>query len=154
MTFDGTCERGGFQRAPQETEKIPPALRGEARCTTRLWVFGSLASDWLLGLPLQRPHIRLSTVQRNAYSMPCRANRFEPIGMTSELLGAILPILPSARVFVQYHVPQISLAQKAQNAVLHDQGAFMAWGKKEKAQKPYGSRDERNSWLREQRRSP
>jgi hypothetical protein len=24
MTFDGTCERGGFQRAPQETEKIPP----------------------------------------------------------------------------------------------------------------------------------
>ena len=25
MTFDGTCERGGFQRAPQETEKIPPA---------------------------------------------------------------------------------------------------------------------------------
>jgi hypothetical protein len=34
---------------------------GEARCTTRLWVFGSLASDWLLALPLQRPHIRLST---------------------------------------------------------------------------------------------
>jgi hypothetical protein len=38
MTFDGTCERGGVQRAPQETEKIPPAfeqkyereLRGEA----------------------------------------------------------------------------------------------------------------------------
>jgi hypothetical protein len=27
MTFDGTCERGGFQRAPQETEKIPPARR-------------------------------------------------------------------------------------------------------------------------------
>jgi hypothetical protein len=25
MTFDGTCERGGFQRAPQEIEKIPPA---------------------------------------------------------------------------------------------------------------------------------
>jgi len=71
------------------------SLRGEARCTTRLWVFGSLASDWLLALPLQRPHIRLSTVQRNAYSMPCRANHFEPIGMASELLGAVLPILPS-----------------------------------------------------------
>jgi hypothetical protein len=25
MTFDGTCERGGFQRAPQEIEKKPPA---------------------------------------------------------------------------------------------------------------------------------
>jgi hypothetical protein len=24
MTIDGTCERGGFQRAPQEFEKIPP----------------------------------------------------------------------------------------------------------------------------------
>jgi hypothetical protein len=72
------------------------ALGGEARCTTRLWVFGSLASDWLLALPLQlqRPHIRLSTVQRNAYSMPCRANRFEPMGMTSEMLGAMLPIPP------------------------------------------------------------
>jgi hypothetical protein len=31
----------------------------------------------------------------------------------------------------------------------HDKGAFMAWGKKEKAQKPYGSRDERISRLRE-----
>jgi hypothetical protein len=27
--------------------------------------------------------------------MPCRANRFEPIGMTSELLGAVLPVLPT-----------------------------------------------------------
>jgi hypothetical protein len=27
MTFDGTCERGGFQRAPQEIEKIPPGVR-------------------------------------------------------------------------------------------------------------------------------
>jgi hypothetical protein len=27
MTFDGTCERGGFQRAPQEIEKIPPDFR-------------------------------------------------------------------------------------------------------------------------------
>jgi hypothetical protein len=25
MTFDGTCERGGVQRPPQETEMIPPA---------------------------------------------------------------------------------------------------------------------------------
>ena len=24
MTFDGTCERGGFQRAPQEIEESPP----------------------------------------------------------------------------------------------------------------------------------
>jgi hypothetical protein len=31
--------------------------------------------------------------------------------------------------------------------MLHDEGALMAWGKKEKAQKPYGSRDERSSWL-------
>jgi hypothetical protein len=29
------------------------------------------------------------------YSMPCRANRFEPMGMKSELLGAVLPVLPS-----------------------------------------------------------
>jgi hypothetical protein len=91
----------GVTHAPPPTPHTPPtpntnapALRGEARCTTRLWVFGSLASDWLLALPLQRPHIRLSTVQRNAYSMPCRANRFEPMGMTSEILGAMLPILP------------------------------------------------------------
>jgi hypothetical protein len=44
-------------------------LRGEARCTTRVLGLGSLASDWLLALPLQRPHIRLSTAQRNAYSI-------------------------------------------------------------------------------------
>jgi hypothetical protein len=36
--------------------------------------------------------------------------------------------------------------------MLHDQDALMAWGKKEKAQKPYGSRDERNSWLRREQR--
>jgi hypothetical protein len=34
----------------------------------------------------------------------------------------------------------------------HDQGALMAWDKKEKAQELYGSRDERNSRLREQRK--
>jgi hypothetical protein len=44
----------------------PSSLGGEARCTTRVLGLGSLASDWLLALPLQRPHIRLSTVQRNA----------------------------------------------------------------------------------------
>jgi hypothetical protein len=26
MTFDGTCERGGVQRAPQEAEMTPPAV--------------------------------------------------------------------------------------------------------------------------------
>jgi hypothetical protein len=30
--------------------------------------------------------------ERNAYSMPCRANLFEPMGMTSELLGAVLRV--------------------------------------------------------------
>jgi hypothetical protein len=35
MTFDGTCERGGFQRAPQETEKIPPAAAATATATTK-----------------------------------------------------------------------------------------------------------------------
>jgi hypothetical protein len=33
MTFDGTCERGGFQRAPQETEKIPPVPSHGPRAT-------------------------------------------------------------------------------------------------------------------------
>jgi hypothetical protein len=39
MTFDGTCERGGFQRAPQEIEKIPPG-RGKhhAASTNSLWL--------------------------------------------------------------------------------------------------------------------
>jgi hypothetical protein len=32
MTFDGTCERGGFQRAPQEIEKVPPA---SAECSVQ-----------------------------------------------------------------------------------------------------------------------
>jgi hypothetical protein len=31
MTFDGTCERGGFQRAPQEIEKTPPGTSTEAQ---------------------------------------------------------------------------------------------------------------------------
>jgi hypothetical protein len=51
-------------------------------------------------------------------------------------------------------VPQRSLVQKAQNAIPHDQGALMAWDKKEKAQEPRGSRGEWNFQLREQRRSP
>jgi hypothetical protein len=34
MTFDGTCERGGFQRAPQETEKIPPASSAQRPAKT------------------------------------------------------------------------------------------------------------------------
>jgi hypothetical protein len=45
MTFDGTCERGGVQRAPQETEKIPPAFG--------FW--SSRSGDWAAwrpGLPL------------------------------------------------------------------------------------------------------
>jgi hypothetical protein len=29
MTFDGTCERGGVQRAPQEIEEGSPAARDE-----------------------------------------------------------------------------------------------------------------------------
>jgi hypothetical protein len=33
MTFDGTCERGGFQRAPQEIEKIPPECNVQHRTT-------------------------------------------------------------------------------------------------------------------------
>jgi hypothetical protein len=36
----------------------------------------------------------------------------------------------------------------------HDQGALMAWDKKEEARGPHGSSDNRNSRLREQRRSP
>jgi hypothetical protein len=32
--------------------------------------------------------------ETRAYSMPCGANRFEPMGMTSELLGEVLPIPP------------------------------------------------------------
>jgi hypothetical protein len=76
-------------------EAPKPHLRAKpAVPRARLWVFGPLASDWLLALPLQRPHIRVSSVQRNVSSMSCRANRFEPMGMTSEILGAVLPILP------------------------------------------------------------
>jgi hypothetical protein len=36
--------------------------------------------------------------------------------------------------------------------MLHDQGRVLSWRrvrKRRQAQKPYGSRDERNSWLRE-----
>jgi hypothetical protein len=44
--------------------------------------------------------------------------------------------------------------KKAQNAMPHDQGALMSQDKKEEARGPHGSRDERNSWLREQMRSP
>ena len=94
-SFNGLPRPDVARELPFKRPIIWTTLRGEARCTTRLWVFGSLASDWLLALPLQRPHIRLSTVQRNAYSMPCRANHFEPIGMASDLLGEVLPILPS-----------------------------------------------------------
>jgi hypothetical protein len=36
----------------------------------------------------------------------------------------------------------------------HDQGALMAWDKKEEARGRHGSRDKQNSRLREQRRSP
>jgi hypothetical protein len=36
MTFDGTCERGGFQRAPQETGEIPPGFLDSRRRRTRL----------------------------------------------------------------------------------------------------------------------
>jgi hypothetical protein len=120
---------GGHKKKCSPKTNLYQSLRGEARCTTRLWVFGSLASDWLLALPLQRPHIRLSTVQRNAYYMPCRANHFEPMGMTSEVLGAMLPIPPRDPSPMRKSlrtVPQISLVQKAQNAVPHGQGAFMA----------------------------
>jgi hypothetical protein len=68
--------------------------------------------------------------------MPCGANLFEPMGMKSELLGEVLPIPPrdpppmckSLR-----GVPHSSPVQKAQNAMPHDQGALMAWHKKEKA---------------------
>jgi hypothetical protein len=36
MTFDGTCERerGGVQRAPQGTEKAPPASRTRKTANT------------------------------------------------------------------------------------------------------------------------
>jgi hypothetical protein len=63
--YGGVLWSGGLQ-GYMEYEMMPTSvlpLRGEARSTTRVWAFGSLASDWLLALPLQRPHIRLSAVQ-------------------------------------------------------------------------------------------
>jgi hypothetical protein len=89
--------------------------------------------------------------------MPCRANLFGPMGMTSELLGAVLPIPPrgpSPMCKSLRTVPHSSPVQKAQNAIPHDQGALMAQHKKERARGPHGSRGKRNSRLREQRRSP
>jgi hypothetical protein len=55
--------------------------------------------------------------------MPCRANLFEPMGMTTELLGAVLPIPPRdpppmCRSLCR--VPHSSPVQKAQNAMPHD----------------------------------
>jgi hypothetical protein len=34
MKFDGTCERGGFQRAPQGTGEIPPGLSSPTNTST------------------------------------------------------------------------------------------------------------------------
>jgi hypothetical protein len=59
-----------------------------------------------------------------------------------------------ARAFVEHHRSASCLVQKVRNAMPHDQGASMAWDKKEEAQGPHESRDKRNPQLREQRRSP
>jgi hypothetical protein len=94
--------------------------------------FGVLLYTFVLG-PRRWTLVLRDPQRRSAYSMPCRANRFEPIGMTSDLLGAVLPILPSGPSYICKSlrtVPQISLAQKAQNAMPHDQGALMHCGNK------------------------
>jgi hypothetical protein len=71
--------------------------------------------------------------------------------MPSGLLGSVLPIPPRGPSPICRSlrgVPHSSRpVQKAQNAMPHDQGALMAWDKKEEAQGPHGSRDKRNSRL-------
>jgi hypothetical protein len=44
--------------------------------------------------------------------MPCRANRFEPMGMTSELLGVVLPVLPSEWPLVDMQEPSWSTTEQ------------------------------------------
>jgi hypothetical protein len=50
MTFDGTCERGGVQRAPQETEERSPGPKGleliPCRWRRRGWGLGLGSGVW------------------------------------------------------------------------------------------------------------
>jgi hypothetical protein len=65
---------------------------GGVRCVTIYRFFGAEEMDF----GSQRsPTSKYDFELEKSDSMPCRANRFEPIGMASELLGAVLPILPS-----------------------------------------------------------
>jgi hypothetical protein len=87
--------------------------------------------------------------------MPCRANLFEPIGMTSELLGEVLPIPPTerhaphryARAFVEYH----TAAPYKKPRMRCTTTRVIQWrrirNKKEEARGPHGSRDERTEPL-------
>jgi hypothetical protein len=55
-----------------------------------------------------------------------QSTRFEPMGMTSDILGAVLPILPSdpsPMCKSLRRLPHSSPVEKAQNAMPHDQGA-------------------------------
>jgi hypothetical protein len=88
---------------PPDREPQTPHEKHDTRPVTAVG-FASITSKYELS-------------KRNAYSMPCRASLFEPMGMASELLGAVLPTPPRNPSPMCKSLRRV---QKAQNVMPHD----------------------------------